>query len=247
MNKIVKRVGAVAAVVLVFCLMTSFGARLGGKQEKSSEPDVSEYQAQMQKLEELRKKAEAAEAKKDTYIAAVNAEFDGELFAPADGAEHTAHAVLPEGMFVDYWLVNGEKTEGGADFTVFATEHTTLEAVFRPEKKLVSVNSFMRLLDEDGKPTGEPFTELSFEDRESVSVIVDTETDMLTTVDHWIVNGIAIDDAYDHYLNIYVKDITEATSFEPIFAACYLRHDAKEPQIGPLFETIPLAYEGERG
>lgn len=249
MKKFLKALCAVAVSVFVFFMLTSFGAQTGQKQEPSGtvQPDRSEYNAQLQRLDELRREAEAAEAEvqKKYYIAAVNAAFDGEPFAPADGEEHTAQAILPDGMLVDYWLLNGERVEGGESFTLSATENTTLEPVLRKEKKLVAVNSFMYLLDENGRQTGEPFTELSFEDRESVSVIIMTDTDMLTTVDHWIVNSVAID-GYEHCLHIYAKNITEPMTFEPIFAACYLRHDVPIEVQWKLFETVPLAYEGER-
>ncbi len=201
---------------------------------------VQEYEQQMKELDALRAQAEAAENAVDEYIAAVNATVNGESFALIDGsAEYTAQAVVPDGMQVDHWLINGESRDGGESIRFSAGGNTVVEAVFRPEKKLTAVNSLMCLVDENENVISEPFTELNFEDRDSVSVRVYTETDDLTTVDHWIVNGVAVD-VYGFVLAFCAHDITEATTFEPVFAACYTRHEGEDPT--PRYQQVPLAY-----
>lgn len=208
---------------------------------------VREYEQQVKELDELRAQAEAAENTIDEYIAAVNATVNGESFALLDGsAEYTAEAVVPEGMKVDHWLINGERVDGGESISFPAEGNTVAEAVLRPEKILTAINCDIYIVDENDKIVDGPFTELNFEDMGSVSVRLYSETNDLTTIDHWIVNGRAIDVTYKHALEIYARDVTEATTFEPIFAACYLDHTAEDPYAnGPIFQTIPLAYEKE--
>ena len=204
---------------------------------------VREYERQQKELDELRARVEAAENTVEEYIAAVNATVSGGSFALIDGsAEYTAEAVCPVGMKGDHWLINSERAEGGESIRFSADGNTVIEAVFRPEKKLNAVNSFMCLVDENENVISEPFTELSFEDKDSVSVRVYAETDDLTTVDHWIVNGVALD-AYGFVLEFYAHDITEATTFEPVFAACYTQHEAADPT--PRYQQVPLAYDRE--
>lgn len=208
---------------------------------------VREYEQQVKELDGLRAQAEAEESKVDAYIAAVNATVNGESFALLDGsAEYTAEAVVPEGMKVDHWLINGETADGGETVSFPAEGNTVVEAVLRQEKKLTAINSEIYIVDENDKIIDGPFTELNFEDMGSVSVRLYSETNDLTTVDHWIVNGRAVDVPYLFALEFFAHDITEATTFEPVFAACYLRHTVEDPYAyGPVFEQVPLAYDKE--
>lgn len=239
-KKLCRAIALTAAVLMLPCLggCTSRAERAAAEAEYESA--IAEYMRQQAELEALRKQVEYEENSTDEYIAAINALFDGERFALIDGAaEYTAQAVVPEGMRVDYWLVNGERVEGGECISVPAVGGTVVEAVLRPEKRLVATDAKMCLIDADGNRVGESFTELSFEDMESVSVCVYAETDDLTTVDHWIVNGVALD-VYGYVLEFRAYELTEATSFVPVFAACYTQHEAADPT--PRYQQVPLRY-----
>lgn len=239
-KKLCRAIALTAAVLMLPCLggCTSRAERAAAEAEYESA--IAEYMRQQAELEALREQVEYEENSTDEYIAAINALFDGERFALIDGAaEYTAQAVVPEGMRVDYWLVNGERVEGGECISVPAVGGTVVEAVLRPEKRLVATDAKMCLIDADGNRVGESFTELSFEDMESVSVCVYAETDDLTTVDHWIVNGVALD-VYGYVLEFRAYELTEATSFVPVFAACYTQHEAADPT--PRYQQVPLRY-----
>lgn len=239
-KKLCRAIALTAAVLMLPCLggCTSRAERAAAEAEYESA--IAEYMRQQAELEALREQVEYEENSTDEYIAAINALFDGERFALIDGAaEYTAQAVVPEGMRVDYWLVNGERVEGGEYISVPAVGGTVVEAVLRPEKRLVATDAKMCLIDADGNRVGESFTELSFEDMESVSVCVYAETDDLTTVDHWIVNGVALD-VYGYVLEFRAYELTEATSFVPVFAACYTQHEAADRT--PRYQQVPLRY-----
>lgn len=239
-KKLCRAIALTAAVLMLPCLggCTSRAERAAAEAEYESA--IAEYMRQQAELEALREQVEYEENSTDEYIAAINALFDGERFALIDGAaEYTAQAVVPEGMRVDYWLVNGERVEGGECISVPAVGGTVVESVLRPEKRLVATDAKMCLIDADGNRVGESFTELSFEDMESVSVCVYAETDDLTTVDHWIVNGVALD-VYGYVLEFRAYELTEATSFVPVFAACYTQHEAADPT--PRYQQVPLRY-----
>lgn len=238
-----------AVLMPVFLSIGLVGCGSSGAEEEAAraayEAELREYNRQCAELEELRARVEETENSVDEYIAAVNATVNGESFALVDGSlEYTAQAVLPDGMLVDHWLLDGESFPGGESFSFSAEGGCVVEAVLRPEKKLTAINAKMSLMDENGKPVGESFTELSLEDRDSVSVLVYAETDDLTTVDHWIVNGVAID-VYGFVLEFRAYDLSETTTFEPVFAACYTQHEAADPT--PRYQQVPLSYLTEEG
>lgn len=241
MKKTMRRVLALAAAMLMLpCLGGCTGKAERAAAQAEYEKAMQEYARQQAELDALRERVEHAENNADEYIAAINATVNGERFALVnEGGEYTAQAVLPEGMRVDYWLINGERVEGGESVSVPAVGGTVVEAVLRPEKWLRAVDAKMCLIDADGSRVGESFTELCFEDMESVSVCIYAETDDLTTVDHWIVNGVALD-AYGYILEFYARDLTEATTFVPVFAACYTQHEAADPT--PRYQQVPLRY-----
>lgn len=189
MKKTMRRVLALTAAMLMLpCLGGCTGKAERAAAQAEYEKAMQEYERQQAELDALRERVEHAENSADEYIAAINATVNGERFALVnEGGEYTAQAVLPEGMRVDYWLINGERVEGG----------------------------------------------------ESVSVCIYAETDDLTTVDHWIVNGVALD-AYGYILEFYARDLTEATTFVPVFAACYTQHEAADPT--PRYQQVPLRY-----
>lgn len=244
MRNTVRRVCAAVLCTMLVTGLTACTSKAQREANAAYEQAMKEYQRQADELEALRAETEAAESVVDEYIACVNALIGGESFARIDGrAEYTAEAVVPEGMKVDYWLLNGERTEGGETLTFPAAGGTVAEAVLRPEKKLTAINSLMCLVDENENVISEPFTELNFEDKDSVSVRVYAETDDLTTVDHWIVNGVAVD-VYGFVLQFCVHDVDEALTVEPVFAACYTRHEGPDPT--PRYQQVPLAY-GQEG
>lgn len=241
MREPLRRIGALAlTAVLTLSLTGCTDKEAEAAANAAYDKAMREYEQQVKELDELRERAEEAENAVSEYIAAVNATVNGVSFALVDGsAEYTAQAVLPDGMKVDHWLLNGESVDGGESITFAAEGNTVVEAVFRPEKKLTAVNSLMCLVDENEKDISEPFTELNFEDRESVSVRVYAETNDLVTVDHWIINGVAVD-INSFILEFYAHDLTEATTFEPVFAACYTQHEAADPT--PRYQQVPLSY-----
>ena len=256
MKKIFHRAVCLFLPALMLAL-SGCGARVDGAAYNAA---LEEYIAAQQKysqdvarLRELEKKVSNLESGSGMYIAAVNATVCGESFHALDGSgDYTAEAELWDGMAVDYWLVNGERVEGGSSLTFEASDNTIVEAVLREKKIVRSINSYLTFIDSEGNRVGEPFTELCFEepyqhpmegliDSGTVTVRVFAETDSLTTVDHWIMNGVALD-AREYYLEFDARDISEATTFEPVFAACYIRHEAEDPSALPQYERVPLNY-----
>ena len=101
------------------------------------------------------------------YVIAINSTIGGETLVPVDGsASFTAEAIIPEGMAVQNWEVNGapyyEDMEPTFAFT--ADGYTVVEARLRPEFKVTTTNAQMQFLNAKGKPKGEPFTEFVFEE-----------------------------------------------------------------------------------
>ena len=78
------------------------------------------------------------------YVIAINSTIGGETLVPVDGsASFTAEAIIPEGMAVQNWEVNGapyyEDMEPTFAFT--ADGYTVVEARLRPEFKVTTTNA----------------------------------------------------------------------------------------------------------
>ena len=212
MKKTMRRVLALAAAMLTLpCLGGCTGRAERAAAQAEYEKAMQEYERQQAELDALRERVEHAENSADEYIAAINATVNGESFALVnEGGEYTAQAVLPEGMRVDYWLINGERVEGGESVSVPAVGGTVVEAVLRPETEAIIGAAALQSLQQYN------FTKAFMG-----------------------ANGVALD-AYGYILECYARDLTEATTFVPVFAACYTQHEAADPT--PRYQQIPLRY-----
>lgn len=88
-------------------------------------------------------------------VLALHSTIDGETSLFTDGAtELVATAVIPEGMAVDYWELNGEPYyEDMEDTFLFTAQgNTVVDAKLRPERKVTAINAEMQFLDERISP-----------------------------------------------------------------------------------------------
>ena len=164
------------------------------------------------------------------YVIAINSTIGGETLVPVDGsASFTAEAIIPEGMAVQNWEVNGapyyEDMEPTFAFT--ADGYTVVEARLRPEFKVTTTNAQMQFLNAKGKPKGEPFTEFVFEEdyenpvtKETmpggwITVYVEAVVPKGYAVDYWLINNVPY--YYNRTVTSFtVHDLNEATVYEVV-------------------------------
>ena len=165
------------------------------------------------------------------HIYCVNSSINGQtsISAPQEGT-YTATAIIPEGMTVDYWTLNGI-TQGCTDdsFTFTASGGAVVEAVLRPEKTIETINAHMYFLDANKKPAGESFKKFVFEDSYKhpisgqteaegvISVYIEAEIPQGHMVDYWLINGVIYDTEYS-ISGLWVEYQTESAVYEPVFA-----------------------------
>lgn len=101
------------------------------------------------------------------HIALVNAEIeDSGVLSLTDEGSYLARAVLPEGMTVDHWELNGEPVDaGGRRFSLeFESKGVEkVEAMLREERHVSCVNAYLQFLDENGEPAGWMYEDVCFE------------------------------------------------------------------------------------
>lgn len=225
-------------LALFFAVITLFSV-VGCSSNKEQLAINAEQAETIQKLEQELQTLEAENAEMTAllsqpeepapeYVYAVNATINGETKAEiTDAAEFTAEAILKDGMVVDHWTLNGEaQADTKANtFTFKAAPSTIAEPVFRPEKKVTTINAEMYFLDEDGDADGDAFTEFVFEEDYvnplteetvpggTVDVMLKAVVPKEHSVDYWLINGVTYDHALD---SIVVKNLDEATTYEVV-------------------------------
>ncbi|MBE5761279.1 MAG: hypothetical protein E7334_04715 [Clostridiales bacterium] len=164
-------------------------------------------------------------------IIAINALIDGvsEIEA-AQAGTYLAQAVLPEGMAVDHWEINGlpAHNDGRKYSLEFEAEGPTfVAAVIRPEKKVTTINAVMQFLNKNGKPAGETFTEFVFEEdylnpvRDEVfpggkiTVRVKADVPKDYEIDYWKINEVPYHFNYP-VSEFTVVDLDETTVYEVV-------------------------------
>lgn len=168
-------------------------------------------------------------------LVAVNARINGKAEVEFSGAgAFLAQAVLPEGMAVDHWEINGVPADNqgrrySLDFTVDTS--ALIEAVLRPELKVTSINAVMRFVNERGRPEGPVFNEFIFEKdyyneateevNEGGLITLHVEADVPRDyeIDYWKINGVPyfFDREVDEFI---VVNLDETTVYEVV-----LRHE----------------------
>jgi outer membrane murein-binding lipoprotein Lpp len=191
----------------------------GAKETDSTQADLPttddhELQDKIEELEsriaDLTAAGEAAAAVR--YAVGVNAllSLSGDTASPqgevafSGSATITAAAVIPEGMALDHWSVNGAPLEDSqVQITVDADGNTVIEAVMRAELKVTAVNAYIQLLSDKGEPEGDKLAEYVFEEEEGqlVSIYIHAEIPSGYEVDYWLIDGVA------HHFNKTVTSI----------------------------------------
>ena len=165
------------------------------------------------------------------HIYCVNSSINGQTCISAlKDVTYTATAIIPEGMTVNYWTLNGI-TQGCSDdtFTFTASGGAVVEAVLRPEKTIETINAQMYFLDANKQPAGDSFKKFVFEDSYTnpisgkteaegvISVYIEAEIPQGHMVDYWLINGVVYDAEYS-ISGFWVEYQTESAVYEPVFA-----------------------------
>ena len=188
-------------------------------------------------------------------VLALHSTIDGETSLFTDGAtELVATAVIPEGMAVDYWELNGEPYyEDMEDTFLFTAQgNTVVDAKLRPERKVAAINAEMQFLDEKNKPKGDAFTEFVFEEdyenpvtKEAmpggwITVNVEAVIPRGYDVDYWLINGVPY--YYSRTVRSFkVYDLNEATEYEVVLKKESAPSSTPKPTPKPT--QAPIYYE----
>lgn len=166
-------------------------------------------------------------------ITCVGCMVNGEASLKADGKTHVAKAILPEGLAVDHWEINGVPADAGS--RVYSIEFTAdfkgiIKPVLRPEKAVKTINAHMQILDNNGVPGEMQFTNFVFEYDYAnptsgknvkggvVSFKVTADVPAGMAVDYWLINGAAY--VFENRENSFtVVGLTEARTYEVVLKA----------------------------
>lgn len=242
-------------IAMVLCC-AMLAVLAGCSAAKNYEAELQALQNQLQQMQAEMDKAEADETVGDKadeqYLYAFNARIDGKDQVEFVGQQtYTAEAVVPEGMAVDCWSVNGEEMAGNEDntltFNVSATSF--VEARLRPEKTVITFNAQMKFLDEKDKPQGEPFEYFVFEEDfvnpvtgqthegGTITVYVEAVVPKGYAIDYWKINDIPY--YYNRTVSSFVvEELDESTVYEVV-----LREEDAEPTAKPT--ATPASTEEE--
>ena len=215
------------AIALLFAMFAS------GCSQQTTEPtevQTTDEQELKDRISELESQiaemtAAASSAAAARYVLGVNALMSLEDTASPQSeliftgpTSVKAIAVVPEGMALDYWCVNGIPIDGQEEeITVDVEGNTVIEAVLREELKVTTINAYIQLLNADGEPEGDKLTDYIFEEmpEKKVSIYVCAEVPDNYEIDYWIINGAP------YYFNktvtnFKVVDLSETTVFEVV-------------------------------
>ena len=271
-----KRIGSLVLALLMLLCLT--GCQSGGNQ---AELEAAKVQVQLlqQQLDEANAALAEAEKGDDTatvqiaepeaapapemfQIAAVNARINGEQRAAihvGETAELTAEAVIPEGMALDYWALNGERLaeQTGASCTFTAQDNAVIEAVLRPVKTVTAINATMQFLNAKDKAGGDPFTEFVFEEDYvnpvtgetvpggTITVYVEADVPRGYEVDYWLINHVPY--YYNRTVTSFrVDDLDASTEYEVVLKkkgeASSTPKPATQPNTTPAPTEEPVYY-----
>lgn len=193
-------------------------------ENKELQDEISDLKQQLDNVPS--EAAEAEQALEYKYAIGINCMLyssgEGESSAAetiqfTDAATISAIAVTaPEGMILDHFNVNG--TAAGSELTIDITATTVIEAVFREQLKVTSVNAYIQLLDAGGAPSGEKLYEYTFENEQdkTVSIYVRAEVPSNYQVDHWLIDGVPY--YFSSSVGYFkVFDLNRTISYEAVF------------------------------
>ena len=146
----------VALVLMSLALLRSLHPHPGnGELSASLATAVPEAESTPRQIREIR------------AIELVNAQVDGsELLSLSEEGQYLARAVLPAGLCVDHWELNGERVESPSRrFSLLfdSSGVKKVEAVLREERRISCVNAYLQFPDESGQPAGWMYRDVSFE------------------------------------------------------------------------------------
>ncbi len=188
-------------------------------------------------------------------IRLINARVDGmSSLRIAEEGRFLARAVLPEGMAVDHWLLNGEPTDAGdRRFSLeFDSEGVdTVEAVLREELTVrCGEKAYIQFLDENGDPAGVKYDSVGFEFDYTVPLTGEehpggTITAMVLPViplewelDYWTIDGEKVE-AEDAAKGILLRDLDHSITIDAVLIKGWV--------ITPTGETLVLQGDGDAG
>lgn len=160
----------------------------------------------------------------------INALADGQSsLRITEEGQFLARAVLPEGMAVDHWLVNGEPADAGdRRFSLeFDSEGVdTVEAVLREELTVrCGENAYIQFLDENGGPAGVKYDSVGFEydytvpltgeehPGGTITAVVLPVIPLRWELDYWIIDGEKVE-AEEAAKGILLKDLDHSVTID---------------------------------
>ena len=247
------------AWLLTVCMLFSVTACRSDDSEetqaRTEAPAVTEPDREMATPHKGPSTTEAAAAPVGDPVIALNASVNGETSLSVEaGTELTAQAIIPEGMAVDAWLLNGQPQDAAGDSFTFTPEgQTVVEALLRPELTVTAVHANLQFLDRNHSRSGQEFKEFVFEDDYvnpvtgedvpggSVSVYVRAEIPQGMNIEYWLINGVP------YYFNSYVSgfrvmDLKESTVFEPVVYGVQPQTARPADPVDPPPSETPVTY-----
>lgn len=187
------------------------------------------------------------EIKETRQIALVNAQVnDSPVLSVTDEGLFLARAVLPEGMTVDHWELNGEPVDAGERrFSLeFSSEGVkSVEAVLREERHVTCVNAYLQFLDEDGNPAGWMYEDVCFEYDYTVPTTGEEHpggsiTAVVLPIDpeaeepyYWIIDGEKVwkGEGYTPAREIRLEELDRSVHIELVYQHGYRNRELSEP------------------
>ena len=194
--------------------------------------------------------------KETRQIALENARVnESPILSVTDEERFLAQAVLPEGMTVDHWEVNGEPVDaGGRQFSLeFESEGVKkVEAVLREERRVTCVNAYLQFLDENGEPAGWMYQDVCFEYDYTVPTTGERHpggsiTAFVSPIDPeaeepytWLIDGQAVE-GFPPARGIRLENLDRSVHIELVYSHGYRERELTEPIVlGEGGETPPL-------
>lgn len=186
-------------------------------------------------------------------IRLINARVDGmSSLRIAEEGRFLARAVLPEGMAVDHWLLNGVPTDAGdRRFSLeFDSEGVdTVEAVLREELTVrCGDNAYLQFLDENGEAAGVKYDSIGFEFDYTVPLTGESHPGGTISVmalpiiplewelDYWLIDGEKVE-AEDAAKGILLQDMDHSITIDAVLIKGWV--------ITPTGETLVLQGDGD--
>lgn len=209
-------------IALLLALMLLMSLTACGNEELEAE--LESLKAQVQ---DLQQQEPAPEGNK---LQTVGATVDGKTLVEfVEATTFTATAVVPEGLVLDHWQINGQPVEGeqGQTLSFRAEDNCIVSAHFREEKKLTTINAELRFLNAEGVGAGDTYTEFVFEENYvnpitnetceggRISAEIRAVVPAGKKVDYWRINGVEY--RYNPAVTSFVVDnLDEATTYEVV-------------------------------